>query len=129
MKVTVGEKVKEAKPFPKYMKTEFGLIVLMTADSTGIVTTGAECNKLGHQATNWDMGWFTDVESPEVAQAEKPFPKTMIAPNGCIVYFERPTAGMCLDQGSGCVKSGTFLRDWQMIAFTDCDFTVTLQND
>ena len=129
MKVTVGKKTKETKPFPKYMKHHQSFEVLMTEDGRGIVTKGVNSYLLGYESNVWDMGCFTDVESPEVAQSIKPFPKTMISKSGCIVFFERPTAGMCLKQGGETIKSGTFLRDWHMEAFTDCNFPVTLENN
>ena len=129
MKVTVGEKVKETKQFPKFMKTKIGLEVLMTEHGTGIVTKATALYPLAKTAADWCMEVFTDIESPEVAKAEKPFPKTMISETGCIVFFERPTAGMCLKQGGGTIKSGTFLRDWIMESFTDLDQPITLEND
>jgi len=130
MKVTVGEKVKETKQFPKYMYSEITkLVVLMTEPKVGIVTTSDGVREFGYQANDWVMGCFTDVESPEVAQSIKPFPKTMISKSGCIVFFERPTAGMCLKQGGETIKSGTFLRDWIMESFTDLDQPITLEND
>jgi len=127
MKVTVG--VIGVKPFPKYMQSESGLIVLMTKDGCGIVTTGNEARKFGYESTSWAMSCFKDVESPEEAQSIKPFPKIMIAANGCIVFFERPTAGMCLKNGSGSNWIGKISICWEMCLFTDCDLPVTLQND
>ena len=68
-------KENETKPFPKYMQTEDGLVVLMTAGKTGIVTTGDEAYLFGYQANDWVMNCFTDIEHPEVAHPEeKPIP-------------------------------------------------------
>ena len=130
MKVTVGEKVKETKQFPKYMYSKITkLVVLMTEPKVGIVTTSDGVREFGYQANDWVMGCFTDVESPEVAQSIKPFPKTMISKSGCIVFFERAELGMVLEQGCGSNKSGKISATWEMICFKDCDFPVTLQND
>ena len=129
MKVTVGEKVKETKQFPKFMKTKIGLEVLMTEHGTGIVTKATALYPLAKTAADWCMEVFTDVESPEVAQSIKPFPKTMISKSGCIVFFERAELGMVLEQGCGSNKSGKISATWEMICFKDCDFPVTLQND
>jgi len=130
MKVTVGVKaVKEAKPFPKFMKTKIGLEVLMTEDGTGIVTKATALYPLAKTATDWCMEEFTDIESPEVAQPIRPFPKTMTSKNGCLVFFEKPREGMCLMQSGGMTKSGTFAKNWFMEGFTDLELPVTLEND
>jgi len=127
MKVTVG--VIGVKPFPKYMQSESGLIVLMTKDGCGIVTTGNEAHKFGYESTSWAMSCFTDVEEAEVAKVEKTFPKTMISANECVVFFEKPESGMCLKKGIGSNWVGEISMRWAMCLFKDFDLPVTLQND
>ena len=61
MKAVVKEKCNQYQ-FPKLMKSNAGLIVLMVKDNTGVVIVGNNIWDKGHYATDWAMGLFKDFD-------------------------------------------------------------------
>lgn len=61
MKVVVKEK-SSYQQYPKLMKSNAGLIVLMVGDKTGVVVVGNDFWDKGHYADNWGMCVFKDFD-------------------------------------------------------------------
>lgn len=63
-------------------------------------------------------------------QEEKPFPKLMRHPDGCVVFFHEHGKGICLigDIDPNGTKANTFGNDWGMRNFTDYNEPITIQN-
>jgi len=125
MKVTVGEKTKVTKPFPKYMRTEYGLEVLMTEYGRGIVTKGARHHLLGDGSNAWGMHTFKDVEEAEESQTEKPFPKYMQNKYGLVVFMTAKGCGIVTKKQKNhpSREIGYQRDDWNMDAFKDVEET------
>lgn len=61
MKVIVKEKG-STNQYPKLMKSNAGLIVLMVSDKTGVVVVGNDVWDRGHYADNWGICLFKDFD-------------------------------------------------------------------